>query len=180
MRAFQNHRVLSFEQREMIRRRIAENEARLRGEIVIPKNPKAYEKGMSDRRLGRYARFLNPNPSRREDPGLLRQKIEQDRRILDHGSPRDLSRQERREIEKRAQEQREWLRKRMASRKDAQQMPVNRKTGMPNPRYQDAVKAFKREYDPSFQRVASEYVNNMRQLAGDSPQEATIEAIRPK
>lgn len=180
MRAFQIQRVLSYEQREMIRRRIAENEARLRGEIVIPKHPKAYEKGMSERRLGRLSQFINPNPSRREDPGLLRQKIEQDRKILEGGSPRELNRNERREIERKAAEQREWLKKHMATRRDAAQMPVNRKTGMPNPRYQDAVKAFKREYDPRFQQVANEYINNMRHLAGDSPQDATIEAIRPK
>lgn len=172
------YRVLSVREREFLRQRIAENEARVRGEIVIAKNPKVYEKGMSERRAGRYAQFLNP--AIRENSGLIKQKIEQDRKILDAGSPRDLNRAERKALEETARRQREWLQRHMAGRKDAEQMPVNRRTGIPNPKFREAVEKFKREHDPRFKKIASEYVNNMRQLAADSPDAASLEAIRPK
>lgn len=173
-------RVLSVRERENLKRDIAERERAIQGHLVVPHVNGAGQEGMSSRRQGRWEGFLSNN----EDKGALRSQMNHMKRILTKGSPRDLSRKEKRELEKQVQEDREYFKKNMVSKKVYEQPSVFHEgdSRRSNPNFLKAQKAvFEKEVsNREFNLRANRYKNNMRELDPDSPDSANIERFRPK
>lgn len=171
-------RVLSVREREKFRREIKDREMAIRGHLVIPDTKDG--EGMSTRRQGRWESFMTND----EDKGILIEQIRHMKRVLDKGSPRDLSRREKQVLEKQATEDREYFKRHMVPQKVYQAPSVfyegeNRRA---NPNFDKAQKAvFEREVNNlEFQKRANRYKNNMRELDPDNPNSSNIEQFRPK
>lgn len=174
-------RVLSVREREKFRREISDRERALKGHIVIPQVGKVQD-GMSERRQGRWESHLDR--SIQEDPNMLRSQIRHMKRVLDAGSPRNLSRRERQMLEKQSQEDREYLKRNMVPSKQYYQPSIITRDGnrSTNPNFDKAQKAvFEKEVsNREFQMRANRYKNNMRELVPDDPNASNIEQFRSK
>lgn len=175
-------RVLSLRERERFRREIADRERALEGHIVIPRLGNGKAEGMSERRQGRWESHLDR--SVREDSGMLRAQIQMMKRQLEQSSPRDLSRKEKRILEKQAEEDREYLKRNMVPSKLYNQPSVilRGESRTPNPVFEKAQKAVyeKEVANREFQARANRYKNIMRELAPDDPAASNIEQFRQK
>jgi len=165
-------RILSIKDRERLKREISDRRRTLNGEIVIPQHPNGKEEGLSARRMGRYSQFMDR--SVREDPALLNSQIRKLSRILENGSPADLSKGERYRIERKANAAREWLKRNMTQKKFyfAKSGTQEMATGM------ESIK--KHEQSPEFRKMADQYKNCMRQIDPDNAAAHNIEALRPE
>lgn len=171
-------RILSAGDRQRLRQAIADKERALEGHIVIPK-VNGVSEGMSARRQGRWESFIDRNV--REDGNLLKSQIRKLKSVLDAGSPVDLSRKDRRMLEKQAEEDRQFLKRNMVSRKlyHAPSVFHHGERSVPNPDYARAAKAVEMEYqNRELQRRADRYKNAMRQLDPDNPDASNIETLR--
>lgn len=169
MNAVIRHRILSVSDRDRLKRRLDEVQRSLKGELVVPTRP---GEGLSERRMGRYAQFMDK--SVREDPGILIKEQKRLERVLRNGSPDSLSKAKRIALERKVAEQREWLRKRMTPR----QLYY---AGYNSPDFERAKKSIAaNDNSPEFQRVADDYKNSMRQLDPDNSDASNIERLRPE
>ncbi len=180
MSAF-DHRVLSLRDRERLRQAIKDRQRAIEGHLVIQKAPGAGNEGMSARRQGRWEGFMDRDV--REDSGLLKSQIRMLTGVLEKGSPRDLSRRDRRALEKQAEEDRAFLKKNMVSRKlyHAPSVFHRGESRVVNPEYVRAAKAVEAEFQNKELRLRAErYKNSMRQLDPDNPESSNVETLRPK
>lgn len=169
--------VLSVREREHIRNRLKANEAALQGKIAVPTNGKIGPEGLSARRQGQYESFLRQDLQ--EDQALLRAKIQRDRELLKAGDPGSLTKREKSKLEKRAGYLREYLTGQMCPGALFRTPRVDR-DGVPNPNFERAVEACKREHSEDYKRAAGEYKKIMRQIDPDNPNASNLELIRPK
>lgn len=170
MSAIRVHRVLSARDRERLRRQIDEKRRELRGEIVVPRHPNGKEEGLSERRMGRYAQFMDRNVQ--VDRNLLQGQIRHLERVLSNGSPDSLNGAQKRALEKRIEADREFLRRNMCPKTIFH-------AGYKHPDFEKAKKACQREHQRDFQVVAERYQNSMRQMDPENPDAANVERIRP-
>lgn len=171
-------RVLSVRERDAFKREIADRKKMIQGHLVIPKGDS--QEGMSPRRQGRWESFMTHH----ENKGQLQREISSIKKILDKGSPRDLSRKERRTLEKQVEEDREFLKKNMVPERIYQQRSIihEGEYTRTNPKFANAQRAvFEREVSSiEFQRRANRFKNNMRELDPENPESSNIERFRPK
>ncbi len=166
-------RVLSVREREKFRNEIRERERVLQGQIVVPHMKGAGNEGMSERRLGRWNSFIDS--SIKEDPALLNAQIKHLKQNLEKGSPRNLSKHERKALEKEVAEDRAYFKKHM--------VPSNiyyKKSS--DPGFHKATEAvLKNEVsNVEFQKRADRYKNNMREVDSENPDASNIEKFRPE
>ncbi len=159
---------LSVREREHIRNRMRMNERALAGQISIPTNKAIGPEGMSERREGYYSQFMRDDIN--EDSALLRFKIEKDKRILEAGDPKNISRKDRTKIERQVQVDSEWVKGQMCPKT---LFHKNRQ----DPDFDKAVKACDREHTEEYKRVAGRLKANMRRLDPDG--ESNLERLRP-
>ena len=171
--------ILSLRDRERLKRQIDECQSRLRGQIVMPRG--APGEGMNARREGRWNSFIDHAVT--EDAGLISQQMRRAKRVLDRGSPVDLSRRERAAMERQAKEDAEFLRRQMVPKKVYNQPSVFHRGDRieQNPAFAKAQSAVeKREVmNSEFQKRANRYKNSMRQLDPDNPEASNLERLRP-
>lgn len=174
-RAFlKGRRIMSVRERERGEREIRGLEAQLQGQLIVPQNAAHRKKegaGMAGtRRFGRYQQFIDNNIT--EDQNLIRQKIARKRAMLSRGAPDSLSKAKRLQLEKRIVQAKEWLRGRMCPRSIYQ-------VGYKDPNFEKAKAACGNEMTDAFNKVASQFQNDMRQLDPDNPNAGSLENIRP-
>ncbi len=173
-RFFRRQRVLSVKERESFRRRIDAERRGLNGEIVVSQNTSIAKKegaGMTGRQLGRVSQFYDRDVQESQ-PEVL-DRIRRMERALKDGMPEHLSKKDKALVNRQVAQDREYLRKHMASRR------LHQTTGK-HPDFARAVKAVQKEMEPEFLRRAQRYKSGMRELAPDDPNAGNIEVIRPK
>lgn len=164
------HRILSVSDRGRLRRRLDEINRSLKGELVIPTRP---GEGLSERRMGRYAQFMDKSV-REEHPEWMQQEKKRLERVLSNGSPDSLSKAKRIALERKTNRQREWLKRNMTPRELYY-------AKYKDPNFEKAKKSITaNDNSPAFQRVADEFKNSMRQLDPDNPDASNIERLRPE
>jgi len=157
--------ILSFNEREKIKRDIQSEKRRLAGETEgIP---------------NRLQRFIDP--AVREDPRRVLANIKKLERSLSNGSPGSLSKYERNRKEKMVREDGEWLKRNMVPQshinlgwRDIKEHRTTQKE------YDKAVTGCLVEHSPEFLKRAQRFKNNMRELAPDDPNVSSVESIRPE
>lgn len=164
---FNRARPLSIREREHVRNRLQQNEQSLAGKVVVPGNKRIGNEGLDPRRQGRYESFLRTDIQ--EDQGLLRAKIERDRKILDAGSVH-ITKRERTSIEKQVIADRDFVQKRMCPK-----TLFSVKESDPN--FQKAVAACRQEHTTEYKTVAGRLKENMRRLDPDA--DSNLETLRP-
>ncbi len=145
------------------------NEQALTGAIVVPTNKAIGPEGMDSRREGRYAQFLRSDIQ--EDAGLLRAKINRDRKILDSTDPKNMSSEQKLEIDKQIKKDSTWVKNHMCPKK---LFNVRRE----DPDFARAVEACKVEHTEKYKSVANRLKENLRRIDPDS--ESNLERFRPK
>lgn len=162
---FSRNRVLSYGDRERIKRALDSERKRLRGETEGVPN-----------RLQRYI-----DDQVKENPKHIKANIEKLERVLSQGSPDSLSKAERIRRERMIQQDKEWLQKNMVSRKSYNLGWRDIRDGRcTKADYDKAVQGCVNEMSPQFQKVANRYKNNMRELQPDDPNSSNLENIRPE
>lgn len=170
MSAIFNNKVrpLSAREREHVRNRLRQSEQSLAGKIVVPGNKRIGSEGLDPRRQGHYEEFLRTDIQ--EDQGLLRAKIERDKKLLAQGEPSSMTRKERDAIAKQVVKDREYIQKIMCPK------PLfNLKESDPD--FQKAVAACRREHTVQYQKVAGRLKENMRRIDPDA--DSNLEKLRP-
>jgi hypothetical protein len=161
--------ILSPRDRERLRNEAKSLERRLAGSLEIPKHRGIKEDGPSTRRQGYLEQFMREDV--KEDQKILKERLARVNQALTVGSPPPLSKTDRAKREKEAAEQREWLRKNMAPRSLYYAKPNT-------PEFEQGKKAAAVEFQPEFQRVAENYVQNLRALDPDNTDRNHIEKLR--
>lgn len=162
---FGRRSVLSYGDRERIKRSLDQERKRLQG----------YTEGVPNR----YQKFIDEKV--REDPTRIRRNIGKLEKILSDGSPDSLSKSEKTAREKMIQQDREWLQGHMVSRKAYHIGWRDIKEGRATKAdYDKAVQGCVKEQSPEFQARANRYKNNMREIDPDNPGSSNIETIRPE
>lgn len=161
--------VLSPRDRERLRREIEMDRRRLKGDVVVP-TFRHIKEGNPTQLMGRYQQFMDRGIQ--EDPGEIIQRMRRHQKALDQGTPQPLGRRERERLEKRAMEDREWLKNQMCPKKLYY-------TKDNSPDFQTAVEACKRERTQQFAEVSNRYKNAMRQLDPETPDASSVEKLRP-
>lgn len=164
-RFLRNNRVLSYGERERIKRAIDADRRRLLGKTD----------GIPDR----FQRYIDNNV--KEDPKILQRNITKLEKVLSNGSPDSLSKHERLAKEKMLSQDREWLQKNMVPRTSHNIGWRDIKEGRATQaNYDKAVQGCLKEMSPEFQKRANRYKNNMRELDPDNPNASNLENIRPE
>lgn len=164
-------RVLSPRERELIRNRLNENQARLQGQIVVKGNRGTGTETMDPRRMGRMEQFIDHNVQ--EDARGIRNQIARDSRILEESSPRPVSGKQRTAISKRAEENETWLKDHMCPH-DLYYVKQD------HPDFAKAKKVCEQEFTPEYKKRAEQYKQDMRRLEPDNYDASNLERIRPK
>ncbi len=165
-------RVLSVREREKFRSEIRDKQRSLQGELVVPHVKGAGPEGMSSRRAGRWNSFIDS--SVREDSGMLNSQIRHLQKNLDKGSPRNLSRRERANLEKQVREDKDYFKKTMVPGR------VYYKKSQDSGFDQATKAVLKNEVsNKEFQMRADRFKNNMRELDPENPDSSNIEKFRP-
>jgi len=166
-----NHRVLSVKDRERLRREIDEKRREMKGEIVVPRHPNGKEEGLSERRMGRYAEFLDKNIQ--SDKGLLQKQVSRLERVLSNGMPDSLTKAKRIALEKQIAKDKEFLQKNMVP-KDLLYVKYK------DPNFERSKVACSLEGRKEVQMIADRYKNSMRQIDPENPDASNLERIRPE
>jgi hypothetical protein len=165
-------RILSFSEREGLRREIARE--------------KAYLEDRLDPELARSGDHLAGLPERRRlyvesqstwDTGMgdsmaVRARIRRKERLLAAGMPDSIGDAERNAIEARGRKHEEFLKSKMLPR---------RLSGLPygHPEFSKAVALGVGETSQDFERCANDWKNIQRQLNPDNPMASNLERLRP-
>jgi hypothetical protein len=157
-------KVLSYGERERIKKAIDADRKRLIGETEgIP---------------NRFQRHIDV--AVKEDPRILRRNIEKLERVLSEGSPDSLTKHERNKREKLIEQDKVWLQSRMVPKKYFNIGWRDIKDGRATKNeYDQAVQGLVKENSPGFQRRADRLKNNLREIDPDNPSSSNLEDIRP-
>lgn len=166
-----NRNILSPRERERLKKEIDEKKREMKGEIVVPRNPNGREEGISERRMGRYAQFLDKNVQ--SDKSLLQRQVTRLEKVLSNGTPDSLSKSRKVALERQIEKDREFLKRNMVP-KDL----LNVKYKDPN--FERAKLACSSEGRKEVQMIANRYKNSMRQIDPDNPEASNLERIRPE
>lgn len=165
-----SHQVLSPRERERLRNEERSLQAQLQGRIVVSKNKRINETGLSDRKKGYFEQFLRDDV--KEDKTLIKRRLDRVRHVLTQGTPQPLNRAERAKAEKQMEADREWLKKNMTPR-ELYYAKYN------SPEFDKAKQAASRELKPTFQKVANRYVQTVRTLDPENEERNLLEKLRP-
>ena len=163
-------KVLSPQERERLQRQVDSLEASLRGQFEVPRNRRIQESGLSEHKKGYFNQFMRDDV--REDKSIIEARLKRVKQVLERGTPQPLSRSERAKADKQMQEDREWLKRNLAS-----QQLFHAKRGTPE--FERGMQAVARERDPRFQRVADRYIQNLRRLDPNNVERNHLERLRP-
>ena len=161
-------RPLSVREREHIRNRLKQNEQSLAGKIVVPGNRGIGQEGLDPRRQGRYEQFLRTDIQ--EDQGLIRAKINRDKKLLEMGDPGHITKSRRAAIEKQIEADRDYVQKHMCPK-----TLFNLKEK--DPEFQKAIAACRQEHTIQYQKVAGRLKSNLRRIDPDG--DSNLEKYRP-
>lgn len=175
LRDLERTRPLSAREREQIRNRMRMNQSTLDGKIVVPTNKAIGREGMDPRRQGRYESFMRDDV--KEDTGLLRAKINRDKRLLEMNDPKNIDRKQRAQIEQQVKRDTAWIRRQMCPGR-LFNVPRNKPDGTKHPDFDRAVTACKREHTEQYKSVANRLKENLRRIDPDG--ESNLEKFRPK
>lgn len=164
------NQILSLRDRERLKAQVKSIEARMQGQIDMPRNKNMKEKGMSSRKQGYYAQFQWKQAQ--ESQRLLENQLKRTRGTLERGTPTPLDKKERMVREKQRQEDIEFLRKNLTPTK-----LYFAKSGTEE--FEQGKRAFTRENTPAIQRVKDRLIQNTRALDPDSVDRGLVDKLRP-